>query len=139
MRRFGSARTHRSGLILDQAIERKVRRVWILDQSEARDHRSESTAAGIYLSRPISRTLPASFRPFSRRLPRPRRRARPGSPTTSTTNNSDRRQEWVIDRCSQNPLTRRRGLHSEYSHHSARIHIPNTHSLRLMNLIKERV
>src|SRR5262252_3346054 len=31
--------------ILDQAIERKVRRVWILDQSEARDHRSESTAA----------------------------------------------------------------------------------------------
>src|SRR5215831_5498898 len=69
MRRFGSARTHRSGLVLDQAIERKVRWVWILDQSEARDHRSESTAAGIYLSRPISRRLPASLRPSSAALP----------------------------------------------------------------------
>jgi hypothetical protein len=33
--------------ILDQVIERKVRRVWILNQPEARDHRSESTAARI--------------------------------------------------------------------------------------------
>src|SRR5262245_23412378 len=36
--------------ILDQAVERKVRRVWILDQSETRDHhatiRSESTTVG---------------------------------------------------------------------------------------------
>jgi hypothetical protein len=68
-----------------------VRRVWILDQSEARDHRSESTAAGIYLSRSAG-GFRHHFGPLAPPF-HPRRRARP--PATVAGMTTPRRSQHI--------------------------------------------